>query len=165
MRKILFASLLVLTAAATASQAQPVPSYEVTIQPCRAYDSRIDTAFSNAPFGAGETRYFKVRGITCNVPTDANALHANVVAHTSIANGYIRVWQSDVPAPLATSLSFRGLSGADSSLIKTLLSYPALEDPNDFAVQANCPGLALNSPCTHIVIDVSGWTIPVPIVE
>lgn len=151
MRRFIAAALFLCAATATA---QPVPSLYVPLHPCRLYDSRDDTA---GAFTAQSTRYLLVRG-NCNVPDAANAVAVTALALNPAATGHVKIWESSLPQPEASSFNFRPFPGADSSYLLARLCYPLEEClGEDLSVYA--------SQATDIIVDVVGYTVPMPIVD
>lgn len=135
----------------TLASAQQVPSSFVPMQPCRLFDSRLPT--ESSPLAAGTTHQIAVRGI-CGIPEEANAIFVNVHAVGATGEGYVMVWASDLTAPAAASLTFRG-NGADSSGTFSRLCAPPLLECSEVDLSIRPE---INS--THVILDVVGYTLP-----
>jgi trimeric autotransporter adhesin len=77
-----------------------------TLTPCRILDTRDPASPLGGPsLAPGATRTFVVAG-TCTIPPTANALALNVTVVSPTAAGDLRIYPSDVAAPLTSAINF-----------------------------------------------------------
>jgi hypothetical protein len=117
------------------------------LTPCRIADTRDPSGPLGGPALAGQsTRSFPIRAGGCNVPAEAQAYVLNFAAVPRGPLGYLTVWPSGQPQPLAASLNaLTGTVTANAVLV------PAGEN-GDISVFA--------SDATDLVIDISGYFAP-----
>lgn len=114
------------------------------ITPCRLLDTRY--ADQGAPMMAiGETRTFQVQG-NCGVPVGAKAAAVNVVAVSPADHGYLVLYASGNPLPLASVVNYHPSLGNIGNGITVPLSTQA----DDIAITN-----AYST--THVVVDVFGY--------
>ncbi|MGE5718017.1 MAG: M12 family metallo-peptidase, partial [Acidobacteriota bacterium] len=115
------------------------------LTPCRLLDTRSTTGPLGGPsIGGGGQRTFVLTS-TCGVPSGAVAVSANVTVVNPAAQGDLVVYPSGLPAPTASTISFRaGKTRANNSEI-----YLALDGG---VVTRNNSSGALD-----LVIDVNGY--------
>lgn len=115
------------------------------LTPCRLLDTRSATGPLGGPsIGGGGQRTFVLTS-TCGVPSGAVAVSANVTVVNPAAQGDLVVYPSGLPAPTASTISFRaGKTRANNSEI-----YLALDGG---VVTRNNSSGALD-----LVIDVNGY--------
>ncbi len=109
-----------------------------TVPPCRAYDSRQAT-----PLPAGEPRTIPLFDL-CQIPPAAVSVAANLTAIAPAADGFLTLWASGTPQPLASSLNFHSGQTRTNNAIVGLGTNGALE------------ALAVGGP-VDLVIDVVGY--------
>ena len=82
----------------------------VPITPCRLFDTRPASivGVKNSPLLGGETYEVSARGASgqCNLPQGAVGVVLNVTVTNPTAVGFLTVFPSDVPRPLASHLNF-----------------------------------------------------------
>lgn len=134
-----------------------VPGLYVPLQPCRLFDSRIQAPPGSAlPAGSklvnGVTYYFDARG-ACNILEDATSVSFAATVVDAEGHGWMWVWESSLPTPSAGTYHF----GVETETLSVTprLSYPAGEDPHDFAVR-------LAYARAHLIFDAVGYTVPLP---
>lgn len=124
-------------------------SLYVPLNPCRMFDSRVD---GGAALAGGSTTYLLARG-SCGVPEEAVAVAVTAVAFSPSASGHLKLWESSLPQPVASSMNFRSGPGSDSSFLAPRLCYPVAEcAAEDLALYV--------SQTTHVILDVVGYYIP-----
>jgi len=85
-----------------------------TVTPCRL----VDTRTSAQPLHAGEERTFVLAGPPCGIPVGAQALSVNVTATAAAAPGNLRLYPSDVAAPLVSTINFvAGQTRANNAIV------------------------------------------------
>ena len=78
------------------------------LTPCRVLDTRLANGFLGGPaVPANAPRVFPV-GDVCGIPWTARAIAANVTITGATSDGLLRVHASDIGAPDATVMNFRG---------------------------------------------------------
>jgi hypothetical protein len=75
-------------------------------RPQRLLDSRTGLDTASAPLASGETRAFAVAG-RAGVPANATGVVLNVTVTEPSAAGFVTVWPSGQPPPLASTLNFQ----------------------------------------------------------
>jgi hypothetical protein len=108
-----------------------------TVPPCRLVDTR-----SGSPLVAGVRALFPAAG-SCGIPAEARALAVNVTVVDPSAAGYLRVFPSGAPVPLASTVSFPALQTRASGSIVALGVAGEID--------------AWSSGATHLVVDVTGY--------
>jgi hypothetical protein len=73
--------------------------------PQRLFDSRTGQNTTRGAFGPGESRSIQVAGMS-GVPGDASAVVLNVTVTEPSAAGFVTVWPTGAPMPLASTLNF-----------------------------------------------------------
>jgi hypothetical protein len=115
-----------------------------TLAPCRVADTRT----SGPPLAANSTRTFAVAGL-CQVPTDARAVVANLIAVNPGEFGFLRLYPTGAAVPLASTLNFAaGQTRANNAVV-------SLGMGGQIEVRCDMP---LGSPASsHFVLDVFGY--------
>ena len=127
------------------AQSGPYQYYPLT--PCRVVDTRNANSTNGGPdLGLAVQRDFALRG-NCGVPLTAKAVTMNVVVVSPSFAGYLTVWPSGTPRPLAATLNFAATDTALANGAIMGLSTNA----QDLSVLNGSNGPA------HVVIDVSGY--------
>jgi hypothetical protein len=116
-----------------------------TLAPCRLLDTRNANGPLGGPsLGGTAQRTFAVTN-TCGVPPGALAISANVTAVNPAAQGYAIAFPAGIPAPLASTISFRaGRTRANNALI-------GLSTGGSMIVRNNSAGTL------DIIVDVNGY--------
>ena len=121
----------------------------VPVTPCRIADTRNPTgAFGGPAIAGGTSRSFVVPNSPCGVPLNAAAysVNATVVPHGLL--GYLTVWPTGQPLPLASTLnSLDGRVKANAAIV------PA------------GTGAAISVFATHttdVILDINGYFVPTP---
>lgn len=139
-------------ASGSSNAVTPVPGYH-SLVPARIMDTRsgseggrtVDSlALSEGRLAAGETRLLEVTGRGGVPPSGVSAVALNVTVAGSTGGGYLTVFESGVPAPLASNLNF----------------YPGQVVPNMVIAKVGADGkVAIKNVggATHLVVDVVGW--------
>ncbi len=114
---------------AAASVPNPSPVL-TTITPCRLFDTRpapVTVGPRSTPLGAGATFTASVRGTNgnCTVPANAVGVVMNVTIVNPTGAGFLTVWPSDQPQPLASSLNWLPGQGATPNQVTTALAAVA----------------------------------------
>jgi hypothetical protein len=118
----------------------------VPITPCRVADTRNPTG----PFGgpilrAGVAREFVLPNSTCGIPTTAQAYSLNFTIVPPSWLGFLSVWPSGQPQPVASLLNSDGRVKANAAI-----------------VPAGTGGgiIVYGSQNTHVIIDINGYFVP-----
>lgn len=115
------------------------PAYLYTMTPCRLYDSRRAWEGKLAPHA---TRTFQPWYSYCFPTNSARAVALNVTVVAPAADGYLTIYPSDVPRPLASTTNFRmGRTRANNGVIGLsadgrLTVYNGSGTPVDFVLDA-----------------------------
>ena len=123
--------------------ALPPPIGLTSITPVRAVDTR-GTPFGPLPLLAGESRRVRIAGIG-GAPASAVAVALNVTVVDPGGDGYLTVYPSNVPQPLASNLNFV-YSQNVANMVTT-----AVGPDGDIIVFNGANGTA------HIIVDIAGW--------
>jgi Lamin Tail Domain len=131
---------------ATVTPAGPPGTSLNTLTPCRI----VDTRGPNGPAGgpalvAGAIRDFPVAGI-CGVPFSAKAVAVNLTVVQPSADGYLTLYPSGAPLPLASTLNFR------AGTVKANNATSVLGNGGSVAVFYGAGGGT-----THFLLDVTGY--------
>ena len=103
----------------------------------------LDTRGSGGPIGPGAVRTVRVAGVE-NVPANAGAVVLNVTVDQPTANGFVTVYPTGDPPPVASNLNFvRGQTIAN--LVTAKVGQDGSVDIFNFAGQ------------TQVLFDVVGW--------
>jgi hypothetical protein len=129
-----------------------------SVFPCRVMDTRVAVG----AFGTGETREFRLHGISdytstggaasCTaLPSTPTAIVLNVTVTGWSNSGYLTVYPANVATqPNTSTINWAGtLPGASSAIANGITLVPALTGVNDFKIWA--------SSGTHIVLDLIGY--------
>jgi parallel beta-helix repeat protein len=127
------------------SACEPVGLRFFTVTPCRVADTRDP----NGPFGgpalapyAGRT--FTIAG-SCGIPPTARSVSVNLTITQPAAPGYLTIYPSDVPPPLASSINFSaGQTRANNAILR-------LSPEGTTGVYNGSAG------DVHFILDVSGF--------
>lgn len=120
--------------------------------PARAMDTRAGLGYAEGAFGSGGRTTpvtnsapldVQVAGLG-GVPADATAVVLNVTATQSTTLGYVLVYPTGSPAPVASSLNF-----VANTTIANLVVVPV--GTNGKVSVSNCCGPV------HVIVDVVGW--------
>jgi len=103
----------------------------------------LDTRESGGPVGPGAVRTVRLAGVA-NVPLNAGAVVMNVTADQPTANGFVTVYPTGQPTPLASNLNF-----VAGQTIANLVTAKIGEGGS-----VNIFNLAGQ---THVLFDVVGW--------
>lgn len=117
-----------------------LPSAELdffTVPPCRLVDTR-----NGSPLAVGVRSRFPAAG-QCGIPADAKALAVNVTATSPSSSGYLVVFPSGAPVPLASTVTFRTGKDRGSASIVALGVAGEID--------------AVSSSVTDLVVDVTGY--------
>jgi hypothetical protein len=117
-----------------------------SLAPCRVLDTRGAAGPYGGPaLSAGGTRAFAAAG-RCLVPAGAKALSVNVTVTLPTAAGDLRLFRADAPAPLASTINYRGgQTRANNAVI-------VLDAGGSFAVRCDQAGGTV-----ELVVDVNGY--------
>jgi uncharacterized repeat protein (TIGR01451 family) len=119
----------------------------VPITPCRVVDTRGTAGpFGGPAMGAGTSRSFVLTAGSCGVPPNAVAFSLNVTVVPHGPLGYLTIWPSDQPRPVASTLnSFDGRVKANAAI-----------------VPANASGAVsvYATDTTDAVLDLNGYFVP-----
>ena len=129
------------------------------ITPCRL----VDTREAGGRFSAGEFRNYKAVGTGavfasqggkangCGIPTSANAVQLTVTSVTASGTGFMRLYPAGAAEPNATFMNYgTAFNTAGSGPVKITVNGAG---NSDFRFR-NYGSL------THVVIDVTGYTVP-----
>jgi hypothetical protein len=134
---------------------EPMPY--VGIVPCRLIDTRTQP---NTPgsgyYAAGETRTFQVTG-NCNLPAGALAIAANFTVQYYSVDGRLVAFPADIAMPGVATVNYRTAGvGGTSGAVTGNFSVVALDELGQMKI--------FSTQATHVIVDVSGYYIPVSLV-
>ncbi len=120
-----------------------------TVTPCRVVDTRsADGPFGGPVLAASPAEREFALASACGVPADAKVVSANVTVTGGTEAGTLRIYPSDSPLPVATTISFAaGKTRANNSLL--LLSETG--ETGRVTVRNDSPGPV------HLIVDVNGY--------
>jgi len=129
----------------------PVPFEVVTpalrfvpLAPCRIVDTRADPF--EGPIFADTSSYFLVPDSACGVPATAAAYSLNVTVVPRGPLGYLTIWPTSQPQPLASTLnSYDGRIKANAAIVPTVSG-------GSISVYA--------TDTTDLVLDIDGYFVP-----
>ena len=131
--------IVMANAAAGALTTVPAVSF-YTVDPCRV----VDTRSTGGALLCGAERDITVTG-TCGVPSGAKAVSLNVAVTQPSAGGYVQVYASGAPAPVASTVNYRaGLTRGNNAIAP-------LSTAGRLAVKCAPSGTA------HVILDVNGY--------
>ena len=117
-----------------------------TVTPCRLLDTRNPSGPVGGPvIGPSSTRTFAASGL-CNIPASAKALSVNVTVVSPAAAGDLRIYPSDLPVPLTSTINFGAGQTRTNNAIITL---PA---DGSQAIQV----FNESTGATNVILDVNG---------
>lgn len=122
------------------SAAASVPGRYVALTPQRALDSRTN----GGAFGQGETRSLDLSG---RVPSSATAVVLNLTATAPTQPGYLTVWPTGSPQPLASSLNKKAGETRSNSVTIALPGGSNARSVNIFNQAGS----------TQVVVDLLGY--------
>ena len=131
----------------TTAQGETAPSTFHPLAPVRVLDTRDGTTgYSGRKPAAGETISLQVTGGASGVPSDAITVAVNLTGTESAAAGYVTVWPTGEPRPLASALNF---SGANDTAANAVIMRLGSGGQINLFTQSSA----------HLVADVTGyWT-------
>ncbi len=103
----------------------------------------LDTRESGGPIGPDSVRTVRVAGVK-NVPLNAGALVMNVTVDQPTASGFVTVYPTGQPTPVASNLNFVG-GQTIANLVTAKIGDGGSVNIYNFAGQ------------THVLFDVVGW--------
>jgi hypothetical protein len=117
-----------------------------TLTPCRIADTRNPAGPQGGPsLAAGASRSFAVSGV-CAIPSTAKAVAVNLTAVLPTTDGYLTLYPTGLPVPLASSINFRaGIVRANNAVLP-------LGTGGQIAVFCG-----MGSGSTDFLLDVTGW--------
>jgi virginiamycin B lyase len=130
---------------ARAAITPPAPLLFVPVTPCRV----VDTRNPDGPFGGpeldGNSRSFDIPAGACSIPSNAAAYSLNVTVVPSGPLGYLTIWPTGQPQPIASTLnSQNGITKADAAIV------PA---------GTNGAISVYGSAATNVVLDIDGYFV------
>jgi L,D-transpeptidase catalytic domain len=137
-------SIVATGATPTAAADSPVTSSFMPVQPCRLLDTRTQPT---ARLAVGQTISLQVTG-NCNVAGGAVAAAITVTAVGTAAPGFVTVWPSDQPQPIASTVAF-----SRAGDVRANGTISQLSPDGSISI--------FSSAATDIVVDVSGMFVPV----
>ena len=120
----------------------------VPIAPCRVADTRNtpNGPFAGPALAAKTTRDFIIPNSACGIPSNATAYSLNVAVVPSAALGFLTVWPSGQPQPLASTLnSLDGRIKANAAIVPAGTGGAVSFYPNA---------------ATDLVLDIDGYFLP-----
>jgi hypothetical protein len=118
----------------------------VPLTPCRVVDTRNASGALGGPsIASGTSRDFALPNGSCRIPTDATAYSLNVTVVPQGPLGYLTIWPTGQPQPLASTLNSDGRIKANAAIV------PA---GSNGAVSI----FATNT--TDVVLDINGYFVP-----
>jgi hypothetical protein len=134
------------TVTRVAGSYEPFASF-YTVPLCRVLDTREPAGPLGGPsLAAGGVRVFPVAG-SCQIPTSAKALAANVTVAEPLASGNLRVVAGGNPLPLASVINF----GAGQTRANNLVVGWACSPDKTVLILNESLGEA------HVILDVNGY--------
>ena len=134
----------------TFTTAQPPPGLQfVPVTPCRFADTRNP----NGPFGGpaitgGTSRSFTIPSSSCGIPSTAAAYSINVTVVPRATLGYLTLWPTGQPQPLASTLnSPDGRVKANAAIVPAGTSGAISLFVTD---------------TTDVILDINGYFVPTP---
>jgi hypothetical protein len=117
-----------------------------TLTPCRIADTRNPPGPQGGPaLAAGASRSFAVSGV-CAVPSTAKAVAVNLTAVLPTADGFLTLYPTGLPLPLASSINFRaGIVRANNAVLPV---------SGGGQISVFC---GMQSGSTDFILDVTGW--------
>lgn len=118
-----------------------------TLAPCRLLDTReADGPLGGPGLAAAGTRSFAVGGV-CGIPSGARSISTNVTVVSPEGAGFLTLYPTDQPQPLASTINFRqGQTRANNT------QMPVSQDgTGSFTVFNGSLGT------THLIVDVNGY--------
>ena len=118
----------------------------VPVSPCRITDTRTaNGTFGGPSIPGGTSRDFPIPQSACNIPSNAAAYSLNVTAAPHGPLGFLTVWPTGQPQPLASTLnSFDGRTKANAAIL------PA---------GTNGAISIYSSDTTDVVLDINGYFV------
>jgi len=114
------------------------------LPPCRVVDTRSGTGMlTGPPMSAGVVRSFPVLSSSCNIPPVAQAYALNLTAVPQTTLGYLTVWPTGQPQPLASVLN------APTGAVTANATLTRAGNNGEISV------VATNN--TELVIDINGY--------
>ncbi len=118
----------------------------IPINPCRVVDTRWPTGpFGGPIIATNSSRDFSIPEGGCGIPTTAQAYSLNVTVVPSGAIGYLEIWPTGQPQPVASLLNSDGRVKANAAII------PA---------GSNGAVTVYSSDATHVILDINGYFVP-----
>jgi len=118
----------------------------IPITPCRIADTRTATGpFGGPILSQGVTRSFPVPSSPCAIPAEAQAYSLNFTVVPATWLGFMTVWPTGLPLPIASLLNSDGRVKANAAILPAgtggAISVYASQD-------------------THVIIDINGYFVP-----
>jgi Leucine-rich repeat (LRR) protein len=132
-------------AVVTATFTPPPPTSYYTVEPCRAWDSRVAGLGGPLPLEAGSETHVALAGV-CGISPGARSVSFNVTVTQPTHQGHLRLYPQGAPRPNAASLNYMpGLNRGNNAIIP-------LGPAGELTVYVNQAGGTV-----HVVIDVNGY--------
>jgi hypothetical protein len=126
-----------------------------SLTPCRVFDTRCPSAAASCPALTGTPlpnpgpHLFTIKG-KCGVPAGAKAVTVNVTITQPTQAGDLRMYPSDVPQPVVSTLNY---NAGEPALANGAIVPLAAAASNDLAIV-----LGMGAPGTvHVLLDVTGY--------
>ena len=117
------------------------------LTPCRVLDTRNAAgAFGGPALAAGVSRSFPLLSSSCGIPASAQSYSLNVTAVPNGPLGYLTVWPTGQPMPLASTLN-----SMDATVVANAAIVPA-------GTNGDVTFHASNN--SHLVVDINGYFAP-----
>jgi hypothetical protein len=118
----------------------------IPVNPCRVADTRWPTGPFGGPIVAtNSSRDFSIPDSGCGIPATAQAYSINVTVVPSGAIGYLEIWPTGQPQPIASLLNSDGRVKANAAIV------PA---------GSNGAMTVYSSDATQVIIDINGYFVP-----
>jgi sugar lactone lactonase YvrE len=118
----------------------------IPVNPCRVADTRWPVGPFGGPIIAiNSSRDFVVPNSGCGIPANAQAYSVNVTIVPSGAIGYLEIWPTAQPQPVASLLNSDGRVKANAAIV------PA---------GSNGAITIYSSDPTHVIVDINGYFVP-----
>jgi hypothetical protein len=122
------------------------PLQFIPVTPCRVADTRNPSgAFGGPSITGGTSRDFVIPSSGCGIPSTAQAYSVNVTAVPSGALGFLTLWPSGQPKPLASTLNSDGRVKSNAAIVP--------------AGQAGAITVFAGD-TTNVILDVNGYFVP-----
>lgn len=122
------------------------PQVLISINPCRVVDTRLaNGTFGGPTMAASSTRNFPIQQGSCGIPSSATAYLLNITVVPTRGLGYLTIWPTGQPQPLASTLN--AATGQPTANGATI------------AAGANGGVSIYVSDATDVIVDINGYYV------